>query len=193
MTRRQIALAALGALMIAALVGAAAAHQARIAAAREIVVASEAVDPRALLVGHYARLALQPAAADPGTPRPAGLTPGAKAIAHLAPGTAPGVWRVAALAAANGPAPGPAAGGDVAVAITVTQVDEDGRVSFVWGPDRVYLDQKEAVAVEEATRRAFDAAPDTPARVHAILAVEADGTTLVKGVVIDGKRIETRW
>ena len=189
MTRRQIAIAALGALMIAALVGAAGAHQSRIAAAREILVISEAVDPRALLVGHYAQLALQPATADPAVPRPAGMTGGAKVFARLAPAGPPGAWRVIEITAG----PSRPAGDDVVVAVTVSYVDDDGRVTFAWGPDRVYLDQTEAVAVEEATRRAFDAAPDAPARVLAILAVEPSGTTLVKGVAIDGERVETRW
>lgn len=190
MTRRQIALAAVGAALIAVLVGAAGAHQARLAAAREALVISEAVDPRALLVGHYARLALQPAAAEPGTPRPAGLASGQTAYARLAPAGAPGAWRVTEISASPKAA---VAEGEIVVAVTITMVEEDGRVAFAWGPDRVYLDQTEALALEEATRRAFDAAPDAPARVLAILAVETDGTTLVKGVTIDGKRIETRW
>lgn len=189
MTRRQIALAALGAAMIALLVGAAGAHQARIAAAREALVISEAVDPRELLVGHYARLALQPATADPDVPRPAGLSSGSAVYARLAPAGAPGAWRVKALTAA----PQTESPEELSVAVTIQFVDDDGRVSFRWGPDRIYLDQTEAEAVQEAARRAFDAAPDAPARVKAILAVEADGTTLVKGVEIDGKRVETRW
>lgn len=190
MTRRQIALAAVGAALIAVLVGAAGAHQARLAAAREALVISEAVDPRALLVGHYARLALLPATAEPGTPRPPGLASGQTAYARLTPAGAPGAWRVVEISATPTTA---AAGEDIIVAVTITMVEDDGRVAFAWGPDRVYLDQAEAVAVEDATRRAIEAAPDAQARVLAILAVETDGTTLVKGVTIDGRRIETRW
>jgi hypothetical protein len=196
MTRRQIALAALGAVMAAVLIGSAAAHQARLAAGRDILVNSEAVDPRALLTGHFARLALQPAAIDVPAAATSALKPNARAFVTLEPAGAPGDWRATAISAQK-PQTGP---GAIAVAVRVTSIlpqepESSGmaRVDFAWGPDRIYLDQTEALAVEDAARRTDNASTGAAPRVRAILSLADDGGTLIKGVEIDGRRIETRW
>ena len=196
MTRRQIALAALGTLMAAILIGSAAAHQARFAAGRDILVNSQAVDPRALLTGHFARLALQPAAIDAPAAATSALKPNARAFVTLEPAGAPGDWRATAISSER---PQTAAGA-IVVAVRVTSVMSQesstggmARVDFAWGPDRIYLDQTEALAVEEAARRTVDAPTGAAPRVRAILSLADDGGTLIKGVEIDGRRIETRW
>jgi hypothetical protein len=58
---------------------------------------------------------------------------------------------------------------------------------------RLVIDQTEALAVEEAARRTVDAPTGAAPRVRAILSLADDGGTLIKGVEIDGRRIETRW
>ena len=203
MNRRQILLGAVAAVMIAVLVGSAAAHRARLAAGREILVATEAIDPRGLLVGHYAQLHLQPnfVAADQATI--AALGKADEAYVTLAPIGEPDVWRAASISRTR-----PSASANVVVVRVRPTGAEQSRglglpgLGFSWGVDRIYLDQKEAEGLEKAMRaRPWPNAPEAsgaqsvppPPRVRAVLSIDADGAALVKGVEVDGRRIETRW
>lgn len=199
LTTRQIAIGAVGLALVALLGGAAAQHQARLAGAREILVASEAVDPRALLVGHYAVLALQPARIDTTKAFADRFQPGETAWLVLAPTGERGV-RIEAIGDAP-PRAAPAAD-RIVVKAKIARIDANAgfggpvegqphTIVLDWGLDRIYLDQDEALAVEEATRRRPETAG--PPRVYAILAVAPDGAALLRGVELDGRRIETSW
>jgi hypothetical protein len=205
MNRRRILLGVAGTAMISALVGSAVAHRMRIAAGREILVATEAVDPRALFVGHFAQLRVQPnfVAADPATIE--ALEKADAAFVTLAPAAEPEVWRVVSISLSK---PAPASADMVVVRVRPTGVEDrlgDGQrgLGFSWGVDRIYLDQQKAEGLEKAMRAQpwFDAPAETPEgepaptppKVRAVLSIGTDGAALVKGVEIDGRRVETPW
>jgi len=197
MTLRRLALAAVGLVLVAILAGGALLHQSRLAAGREVLVAAEAADPRAFLTGHFARLALRPNAISLPAATAATFTAGEPAWLTLAPDPGPDGWRAEALSHAK-PSPGP---DKVAAVVTVRDVaadaaSQDGArrtVALAWGPDRIYLSQAEAEAVERATRQTAASPDAAPPRVRVVLAIGPDGAALVKGVEIDGRRIEARW
>lgn len=196
MNRRQMLLLAIGGAMVAALLVAPAVHVSRVANGREVKVATEAVDPRGLLVGHYAQLRLQPAFIEAPAATVASLADAKEAYVTLAPAPEPDLWRAVAISREkpkgaltegavvvrvrpNGPAAEPGAQG----------------LGFVWGVDRIYLDQAEAEGLEKAMRAwpwETEANGKRP-RVRAILSVDRGGSVMIKGVEIEGRRIETRW
>jgi hypothetical protein len=200
-------LALVGAAMAVVLLGAAGQRHLTLSNAREVLMISEAVDPRALLVGHYAILNLTPQSVDVAAAEAKRFKPGQRVYARLTPTAEKGRWTIAALS----PTRPASSGEDLIVRAKVTGIYATGEeaamretVQLSYGPDRIYLSQEEAVAVEKATRRMWiEPAPagpkDAPAPpqaqkpVYAILAVTPAGDVWITGVELDGERLEARW
>lgn len=200
-------LAIVGAVMAAVLLGAAGQRALTLQNAREVLMISEAVDPRALLVGHYAILNLTPQNLEISAADMDAYKPGMRVFVRLTPDAEKGRWTVAALSRTRPTA----SGQDLIVRAKVRGVygagDEAQKratVDFTYGPDRIYLSQEEATAVEKATRRMWvEPAPPGPdgatapapvqKPVYAILAVTPAGDVWITGVELDGERLEARW
>ncbi len=199
-------LAMVGVAMAAALLGAAGQRHLALANAREVLMVSEAVDPRALLVGHYAVLNLTPQRLDLPSAQAQTYKPGAQVFVRLTPEVEKGRWKIASLS----PTRLAASGEDLIVRARVRDVYSSGEpsslstVNLTYGPDRIYLSQEEAVAVEKATRRMWvepgppgpngePAAEPVQKPVYAILAVTPAGDVWITGVELDGERLEARW
>jgi hypothetical protein len=197
---RRIALIAL--MLVFALVGLVAREGAARASGREVLLAIEAIDPRALLTGHYALLSL--------TDR---LPPGqscpdlrnAKWVALRKDG---GRHRYAATAPSR-----PAAerlgdvavrGGLICVSLFIPDLDGAGlaprsgalrdaggnTITLDIGVDRFHADQDEAEAMAAALR---DRRPGEPVRDFAVVSVGQDGRARLKGVILDGRRTDLTW
>jgi hypothetical protein len=194
-------LAGVGAAMALLLVAAVAQRQITLAGAAELVMISEAVDPRELLAGHYAILNLQPQSLTMAPGASPALKVGRRAFVRLQPTGEKGGWTAAALTPGR-PALEPQ---ERFARVTITSVGDDGGQTTIWfsyGPDRIYLSQAEAEAVEKASRRMWIEpsegpegtwTPATQKPVYAILAVTAAGDVWIKGVELDGERLEARW
>jgi hypothetical protein len=196
-------LAIVGAAMAAVLLGAAGQRHLALANAREVLMISEAVDPRALLVGHYAVLNLTPQSLELPGAQAQTYKPGARVFVRLTPEGEKGRWKIQSLA----PARPVATGDDLIVRARIRDVYNSGEpsglstINLSYGPDRIYLSQEEAVAVEKAARRMWiepapgpDGAPAQAQKpVYAILAVTPAGDVWITGVELDGERLEARW
>jgi hypothetical protein len=199
-------LAIVGVAMAAVLLGAAGQRHLALANAREVLMISEAVDPRALLVGHYAVLNLTPQRVDLPSAEAQTFKPGARAFVRLRPDGEKGRWKIASLSSLRPADPG----NDLIVRARIRDVYNTGEpaglstINLSYGPDRIYLSQEEAMAVEAATRRMWiEPAPPGPngepapepvqKPVFAILAVTPAGDVWITGVELDGERLEARW
>jgi uncharacterized membrane-anchored protein len=189
-------LVAMGVVMAGLLVLGVIQRQITLANAKEVLMVSEAVDPRALLVGHFAILNLQPQTWEIAENPKLDLKAGEKTFVRLAPEADKGRWRIVSLTKTQPTI----TAGELALQAKITAIDTyEGRttIRFAYGPDRIYLDQAEAMAVEDATRRLWidpDAQAAAPQpTVYAILAVSADGAVSVKGVELGGERFESTW
>ena len=174
-----------GAALIAALVGVVSFEgQARVQG-REVALVMEGVDPRGLLTGHYARLALR----DP-TPSDGACPPGTQSRASaerrgwvaLAP--AERGWRVQGQAPTRAEA---LAMGPVAVR-GFARCFGDG-VELDVGVRRFHADQSEAEALEEALQPGRTGAGEA----FALISVGRDGRARLKGIEVNGRRVELDW
>jgi hypothetical protein len=196
LTGKTLRLTIVGIAMASLLVLGVVQRQITFAHAREVLMVSEAVDPRALLMGHYAILNLQPQSFETAAMQKPPFTDGEPVFVHLTPEAEKGRWRVVGLSKSRPKI----AANDLTLRAKVAYVDGDGAratIHFAYGPDRIYLNQQEAMAVEEATRRLW-VDPETQPRapqpiVYAILAVSDDGTASIKGVELGGERFESSW
>ncbi len=159
----------------------------------EVLLAMEAVDPRALLSGHYVIVALQETL--PGRcPPPATETEAMPWLAlrpdgpiHRVAGKAPS--REAALTL------GPAAALG-AFHCDDALIDENGAVSrpaivrLDLGISRFHINQADSERID-AMLRAQNA--DAEQRVFAIVSIGQDGRARLKGLQVDGERLELNW
>ncbi|MFN3512733.1 MAG: GDYXXLXY domain-containing protein [Phenylobacterium sp.] len=158
----------------------------------EAVLAMEAVDPRNLLTGHYVAIDLVhrlPA----GEPCPAGLPQppgrGWLALSKAADGrhilSGGGAMRAEAQAAGDIAVRGSAHCfrlGDGAEAQTAVRLEI--------GVDRFHADQAEAERIEALLRRRLGA---EPVEAAAVVSVGRDGRARLKGIVLDGRRLDLNW
>jgi hypothetical protein len=183
--RTRIAAAAV--LLTAALVGLVLREAQARAQGQEVLLSMEAVDPRELLTGHYARLRLADRV-PVGTRCPPGTIEGGGEWVALAPNgirhSAAGTARTRAEAEAMAPlvvrgrascSPGDAAGALVALDL---------------GVDRFHAAQAQAEAMERALRPGADGQAQ-PA--FAVLSIGRDGRARLKGVVVEGRRVDLGW
>lgn len=193
MPKAPIRILAVAAICIAALIGLVLREGAARAAGTEIMLAMEAYDPRALLQGHYVMIDLRDRL-PPGQPCPP------------VPDTADQIWvafapdgdthRVAGAAAARADAEhfAPLVARGFVTCTQPTAIEgEPQQPAIVWlnlGFDRFYIDQADATRIERVLR---GQSPDAPGRVFAIVSIGQDGRGRLKGLVVDGERLELGW
>jgi hypothetical protein len=169
-----------------------------VAGGAEITMAMQPVDPQALLSGNYVVVALN-------EPLPAGQAcpPGATTGVALSPTLAPQpshwvalaqrgrVWSTVGVASSRAAALRMAplvAHGD---AYCMTPVpDVPGAVSTDLGVTRVSLSQAEAQRVADLVSRPAAAGGGA---VLALMSIGEDGKARMKGLVVNGQRMEIRW
>lgn len=154
------------------------------ASGTEVLLPVEPVDPRSILSGHYVTIDLrQPLAA--GASCPPGTTPGLSTVRRkptwiaLAPqGAAYGFVAVAPTRAAA------KARGGVAVRGTATCWDGDGgSVTLDIGIDRFHINQEQAQRIERVMQT-------RAGNTYAIVSAGRDGRARLKGLVVQGERLE---
>jgi len=166
----------------------------------EVILRMEAVDPRALLTGHYVSVSLREALS-PGVACPPGTdvsdTTGHSAeertawIALARRGDHASVaGQTETRAEALRLAPLAVRGGALCQAATAPSGDEPGRPGFVTldvGVDRFHVSQSEAERIDTllAGRRTGEEGP-----VSAIVSIGRDGRARLKGLVVEGRRLE---
>lgn len=166
------------------------------ASGTEVLLAMEAIDPRALLQGHYVTIALQeqweegrscpPTTASPAPDGWVALTPGEGGVYHAAGGSG-----LREEAAEHGPIV-------VRGGIACDQVfDDQGKptampviVRLDLGINAFYVAQAEAMRIESVMRQQN---VDENARVYAIISAGQDGRARLKGLMVDGERLELTW
>ncbi len=157
------------------------------AGGQEILLPMEAVDPRSLLSGHYVQLNL--------TQR---LEPGEQCppdgdwnwVALRRQGEvyrAVGGASSQALAQQVGPLP---VKGDYECMAPNEESDFPGWVRLDLGIDRFHINQTDAERIEDALRAQR---PDEESRAFAIVSVGRDGQARLKGLIVDGERLELTW
>lgn len=164
-----------------------------------VLLAMEAIDPRALLLGHYVIVDLREGL-EPGEPCPTqnegapwvGLGPSGEEV------TGAPVFSLVG----NGPDPATAATipGAVAVRGTFTcnpptppEGDFEGAPGWValdLGINRFYASQADAMRIDRILR---EQRVDETTRVYANVSLGADGRARLQGLVVDGERLELGW
>jgi uncharacterized membrane-anchored protein len=176
-----------------ALIGVVVAEGAARAGGQEVLLPIQGVDPRALLSGHYVQIDLSET-----------LAP-----SDHCPDQQEG-WDWIALRPLGGGVYGVAGGahsrdqteqiGPLAVKGTFTcsaptapgktdPTGENGAIQLKIGIDRFYIDQARAEHIAEVLRQAPAAKPVA----YAIFSVGTDGQARLKGLKIDGRRLELNW
>lgn len=168
------------------------------ASGAEVLLRMDTVDPRALLSGHYVTIALQePLGANVACP------PGFDDLGFIQ-ANAPELWVALAPNGDHHRAAGLAPTREEAAAIAplVTRGDGTcrppipasgqspafpGAVMLDLGFDRFYVDQRQAERIEDVVRAARG---DEAGRVSAIVSLGRDGRARLKGLVVDGERLE---
>jgi hypothetical protein len=193
-----IRILAVAGLTVLALVGIVVHEQMARDAGVEIRMAMQPVDPQALLSGAYVEVS--PTEALPvGQPCPPGATQGVFPSANL--GQRPShwvglaqhgdTWSVAGVADTQAAAAKFApltARGDAYCIIAVP--DAPGSVTTELGVDRVSLSQDEATHISELVARPVAQGGGT---VQALISIGADGQARMKGLVVNGQRLELTW
>jgi hypothetical protein len=179
------------ALCAAALVGLVVSEGMARDAGEEVLVPMEAVDPRSLLSGHYVMLNLTQRL-EPGEPCPPAVEGDWVALrrdgdAHVVAGGA----QSRELAQQVGPLP---IKGSFFCSPPSTAVDgapaQPGWVRLDLGIDRFHTNQADALHIEQVLR---GQQPGEEARAFAIVSVGRDGRARLKGLQIDGERLELTW
>jgi len=178
---RIMAVAALCAAALAALV---VSESLARASGQEALVPMEAVDPRALLQGHYVQLNLtQRLEANEPCPQVEG---GAEWIAFYRGGN-----DVLTFAGGARSRDGALQIAPVPVKGTFTCWEsEPATVQLDLGIDRFYIGQAEAERIERVLR---EQTPGEETRAFALISISRDGRARLKGLVIDGERLELNW
>lgn len=161
----------------------------------EIVMRMEAVDPRALLTGHYVIVSLQEPLDN--APCPPGLRendsyPGEDAWVALAPRgdhhSVAGVAETREGASAHAPL---VVRGSASCTPSRPKAEGDegfaGALRAELGTERFHINQRQAERIEEIMR---DREVGEPSPVSAILSVGADGRARLVGLIVEGERVE---
>lgn len=161
------------------------------AAGQEIVLPMAAVDPRTLLGGHYVQIDLrQPLAPGEECPTPhqdwdwVALRPAGDV--HRLAGGAPSREEAQQV----GPVP---VKGRFVCAPGFVNADGSSTPGFVQldlGVERFYVNQTDAMRIDRIMR---EQAPGEATRVFAIVSVGRDGRGRLKGLIVDGERLDLSW
>jgi hypothetical protein len=191
-----IRILAVAAITVLALVGLVVHEQLARDAGAEIRMAMEPVDPQALLSGAYVEVS--PTDVLPvGQACPPGATEGVFPGANL--GQRPAHWLALAQHGATWSVAGVAETREAAArfaplttrgdAYCIAAVpDAPGSVTAELGVDRVSLSQDEAKRIS-----ALVDTPTGPRPVQALISIGADGQARMKGLVVNGQRLELTW
>lgn len=158
----------------------------------EVLLAMEAIDPRSLLSGHYVIVSLRESlAAEEPCPAPASEDPwlalAPHADVHQLAGSAPTREEALQIApivvrgtftCSTGVVPGEGFPG------------APGWVMLDVGIDRFHANQTEAQRIE---RVLGDQRPGEDARVYAIVSIGDDGRARLRGLLVDGERLDLGW
>lgn len=164
-------------------------EQAARAAGTEMVLRMEAVDPRALLTGHYVRLRLLQRL-EPGAPCPAGA--GAWIALKPAGDRHLVVGRAASRAAALKLGPTAVRGAYTCREDWTAPDSAPSRqaVDLDLGVDRFHASEAEAERIEAVLRAQR---PAEPVHAFAVMSAGRDGRARLKGLVVDGRRLDLGW
>lgn len=184
---------AVAALCAAALIGLVVSEGMARQSGQEALLPMEAVDPRSLLQGHYVDLRLVQRL-EPNVPCPQ-VEGGAEWLAFSRDSR--GVLDFAGAARSRdgaqqiGPVP---VKGTFSCSEPVIGVDGaegmPGWVQLDLGVDRFHINQTDALRIE---RILSEQRPGQETRAFAIVSVARDGTARLKGLVVDGERLELNW
>jgi hypothetical protein len=193
-----IRILAVAVLTVLALIGLVVHEQIARDAGTEIRMAMQPVDPQSLLSGAYVEVSPTeslpvgqpcPPGATEGPPPPTDL--GQRPSHWLALARRGDTWSVAGVAdtqaAAARFAPLTARGDAYCIALAP---DTPGSVTADLGVDRVSLSQAEATHVSELVARPVAQGGGT---VQALISIGADGQARMKGLVVNGQRMELTW
>lgn len=184
---------AVAALCAAALVALVVSESMARAGGQEALLPMEAVDPRALLQGHYVQLNLiQRLEANAPCPH---VEDGAEWLAFYR-----GEDEVLTFAGgansregAQQIAPVPIKGTFTCSEPVIGAEGDPGMPGWVQldlGIDRFYIDQAEAERIERVLR---EQRPEQATRAFAIISVSRDGRARLKGLIVDGQRLDLNW
>ncbi len=161
-------------------------------AGAEVLLPIEAVDPRALLSGHYVIVAptwrLDPAeSCPPGQDGGEWVALSPRGSLHVVAGAAPtrdDAQRIGPLVARGSfhCTPPREPSGDSPA--------QHGFVRATLGPERFHIDQDDAERIDSVLRQQ---APGAPARAFAVMSIGADGRARLKGLIVDGRRFDLDW
>lgn len=160
---------------------------------QEALLPMEAVDPRSLLQGHYVDLRLVQRL-EPNAPCPQ-VEGGAEWLAFSRDGN--GVLTFAGGARSRDGAqqigPVPVKGTFTCSEPVIGAEGNPGMPGWVdldLGVDRFHINQTDALRIEAVLR---DQRPGEEARAYAIVSVARDGQARLKGLMVDGERLELNW
>ncbi|HRK64866.1 MAG TPA: GDYXXLXY domain-containing protein [Terricaulis sp.] len=202
MPRAPIRILIVAALCVATLIGIVVREGMARDSGREIVMAMAAIDPRALLQGHYVIVALQET-----LPADAPCPPSLDAEQFFSRGdNLPTSWlalspvgerhsvRGAALTQQEAAQLGDITVRGRAACFKPTVIEgeqpQPGVLQTELGVDRFHINQTQAERIERIMR---DQTPGEEARVFAILSIGADGRARMKGLIVDGERLTLDW
>ena len=152
---------------------------------REVTLAIDAYDPRSVLSGHYVRFQLVDST-PPGQACPPGTEAAGADWAALS--RADGRYRVTGAAASRREAQ---ALGEMVVRGHATcaghREDAARRIRLDLGVDRMHLDQRQAEAIAGALAAGGGPSP------LAVISVDDSGKARLKGLIVEGRRIELSW
>lgn len=157
----------------------------------EALLPMEAVDPRSLLSGHFVMINLAQQL-EPGAPCPQG-GPDSKWLALQQEGD---IYVVAGGAGSRdaaqqiGPLPVRGAFDCWEMPAATEGAPATNVLRLHLGIDRFHINQTDALRIEEILR---DQQPGEQARAFAIVSIGRDGRARLKGLVVDGERLELRW
>lgn len=184
---------AVAAICVAALIGLVISEGIARESGQEALLPMEAVDPRSLLQGHYVDLRLIQRL-EPNQPCPQ-VEGGAEWIAFTRGDN--GVLTFAGGARSRDGAqqmgPVPIKGAFTCSEPVIGFEGAPGTPGFVQldlGVDRFHINQADALRIEEVLRQQR---PGEETRAFAIISVARDGRARLKGLVVDGERLELNW
>jgi uncharacterized membrane-anchored protein len=181
---------AVAGLCLAALIGLVINEALARASGQEVLLPIEAVDPRSLLHGHYVQLDLTQRLAQGEQCPPQGdwkwvaLQP--RGDVHVLAGGAD------SRNAAQGLGALPIKGSFTCQDPFILGEGEaqPGWVRLDLGIDRFHINQQDAERIERVLR---DQRPDDEIRAYAIVSVARDGHARLRGLIVDGERLELNW
>ena len=157
---------------------------------QEILLPMEAVDPRSLLSGHYVQLSLTQRIQPPAQCPPEGdwewvalREDGERYIAAGGAASREEAQLVGLPVKGTFTCSAPTAAGDGVEAAP-------GWLALHLGVDRFHANQRDAMRIESVLRAQRT---DQPTRAYAIVSIGRDGRARLKGLMIDGERLDLSW